>query len=259
MAEPLRVLVTNDDGIESPGIWCLAEGFATIGEVIVVAPKHEQSAQGTAFTTRRDLSLQKVESPLAGVRAFALDGTPSDCVTTGLRRVATGRVSVVASGVNRGANAGRGILASGTLAGALQGHYRGLVSMAVSLHSTGEPRWNTAGLVVRRLAALALAGRLPNEVLLNVNVPDREPDDLAGVMVTRMADAHFQRLVEEHVDGVLRRRLVVDPGEAGEGTDVWAIANGYVSVSPFHHDLTHEGYLAELRERAADLFGAQRA
>src|SRR5581483_3945161 len=109
----LRVLVTNDDGIEAPGLWCQAEAWATVADVLVVAPTQEQSGAGTSFTYRRELTVQEVEPRVAGVRAFSLDGTPSDCVTVGLRRLATGRVGVISAGVNTGANLGRGVLAAG--------------------------------------------------------------------------------------------------------------------------------------------------
>jgi len=255
MAEPLRILVTNDDGIDSPGIWTLAEAWSTVGEVLVVGPLQEQSGAGTSFTYRREMSVQEVEPRVAGVRAFALDGTPSDCVTVGLRQLARGRISVVASGVNDGANLGRGVLASGTLGAALQGHYRGLLSFAISLErGAGEARWDTAGAVIRRLAALALAGRLPTEPLLNVNIPGVPLDQLAGFAFTRMSLGHYQRLVEESDGGSVRRRLIVDPQAAEPGTDVWALTQHLVSITPFHYDLTHAGHLNDLQARTPGLF-----
>ena len=252
----LRVLVTNDDGIEAPGLWCQAEAWATVADVLVVAPAHEQSGAGTSFTYRRELVVKEVEPRVEGVRAYCVDGTPSDCVTSGLRRLATGRVGVVSAGVNTGANLGRGVLASGTLGAALQGHYRGLVSLALSLERGDETAaWETAGAVVRRLATLAAAGQLPAESLLNVNIPSVPLDQLAGYAFTRMATSHYQRLIEE-VDesGVIRRRLVVDPAAADEGTDVWALLQRYVSITPLHHDLTHKAVLPALQSQAEGLF-----
>ncbi|HXH21619.1 MAG TPA: 5'/3'-nucleotidase SurE [Dehalococcoidia bacterium] len=255
--ERLRVLVTNDDGIEAPGLWCQAEAWATVADVLVVAPAHEQSGAGTSFTYRRELEIREVEPRVAGVRAYCVDGTPSDCVTTGLRRLAEGRIGVVSAGVNTGANLGRGVLASGTLGAALQGHYRGLVSLAISLERGDErAAWETAGAVVRRLAMLAAAGRLPAEPLLNVNIPSVPLGELAGFMFTRMATSHYQRLIEEVDDaGRVRRRLVVDPAAADEGTDVWALLQRYVSITPLHHDLTHKAILPELQSQAAKIFG----
>ncbi len=257
MTERLRVLVTNDDGIESQGIWALAEGWASVADVLVVAPLHEQSGAGTSFTYRRDLSIKEVEPPVPGIRAYALDGTPSDCVTIGLRRLATGRIGAVASGVNNGANLGRGILASGTLGAALQGHYRGLISMAGSMErGDGTAGWEPAKYVVRRLAELASEGRLPSEPLLNVNIPGLPVEKLQGFVFTRMALGHYQRLVEERDGDTIKSRLIVDPLAAEPGTDVWAMTQGMVSITPFHHDLTHHGYLGKLQDQADDLFGS---
>jgi 5'-nucleotidase len=255
--ERIRVLVTNDDGIEAPGLWCQAEAWATVADVLVVAPAQEQSGAGTSFTYRRDLTVQEVEPRVEGVRAFSVDGTPSDCVTVGLRRLATGRVGVISAGVNTGANLGRGVLASGTLGAALQGHYRGLVSLAISLERGDESiGWETASAVVRFLAKLAAGGRLPAEPLLNVNIPTVPFAQIRGYRFTRMATSHYQRLVEEVAEnGAVRRRLVVDPAAAEEGTDVWALLNGFVSITPLHHDLTHKGMLPELQARERELFG----
>jgi 5'-nucleotidase len=253
----LCVLVTNDDGIDAPGLWCQAEAWATVADVLVVAPAVEHSGAGTSFTYRRELTVKEVEPRFAGVRAYSIDGTPSDCVSLGLRRLATERVGVVAAGVNSGANLGRGVLASGTLGAALQGHYRGVVSLALSLERGGaDAAWATAGAVVRRLAQLALEGRLPSEPLLNVNIPSVPLAEIRGYRFTRMATSHYQRLVEE-VDesGAVHRRLVIDPAAAEEGTDVWAVLEHYVSITPLHHDLTHKAILPELQAQERDLFG----
>jgi 5'-nucleotidase len=252
----LRVLVTNDDGIEAAGLWCQAEAWATVADVLVVAPSHEQSGAGTSFTYRRELKVEEVEPRVDGVRAYHVDGTPSDCVTVGLRRLAGDRIGVISAGVNTGANLGRGVLASGTLGAALQGHYRGLVSFALSLERGDEDAaWDTAGLVVRKLAALAAAGRLPSDPLLNVNIPSVPADQLEGYRFTRMATSHYQRLIEE-VDesGAVRRRLVVDPAAAEPGTDVWALLHHYVSITPLHHDLTHTTVLPGLQSQEGELF-----
>jgi 5'-nucleotidase len=253
----LRVLVTNDDGIEATGLWCQAEAWASVADVLVVAPSHEQSGAGTSFTYRRELKVEQVEPRVEGVRAYHVDGTPSDCVTVGLRRLASDRIDVISAGVNTGANLGRGVLASGTLGAALQGHYRGLVSFALSLERGDEAAgWETAGVVVRRLAQLAAKGLLPADSLLNVNIPSVPAGDLQGFRFTRMATSHYQRLIEEVDDsGAVRRRLVVDPAAADEGTDVWALLNRFVSITPLHHDLTHSSALPGLRAQERDLFG----
>jgi 5'-nucleotidase len=255
VTEPVRILVTNDDGIEAPGLWCQAEAWSAFGEVLVVAPAHEQSGAGTSFTYRRELQIREVESRVPGIKAYSVDGTPSDCVTVGLRRLRTGRVSVVSAGVNSGANLGRGVLGSGTLGAALQGHYRGLLTFCISMErGDGSIGWETARLVVERLAKLSIAGRLPNEPLLNVNIPAVEFDKIEGWTITRMALAHYQRLVEETNGGVVQRRLIVDPGAAEPGTDVWALQRNMVTITPLSHDLTYSEYVDALQDKVAELF-----
>lgn len=256
MTDTPQILVTNDDGIEAPGLWCQAEAWSKFGQVLVVAPAHEQSGAGTSFTYRRELTVKEVEPRLSGVRAYSVDGTPSDCVTVGLRRLATERINVVSAGVNAGANLGRGVLASGTLGAALQGHYRGLMTFCLSMErGDGSVGWETARLVVERLAKLAVEGELPSEPLLNVNIPAVEFDQIKGWEFTHMALAHYQRLVEEVKDGVVHRRLVVDPGAAETGSDVWALTQNMVTITPLNHDLTHRDVLEPLRQRTKELFG----
>ncbi len=254
--ERLQVLVTNDDGIEAPGLWCQAEAWAGLAQVIVVAPLHEQSGSGTSFTYRRELTVNEVEPRVEGVRAFSVDGTPADCVQVGLRRLTTERIGVISAGVNSGANLGRGVLASGTLGAALQGHYRGLVAIAFSLERADDISWATAKAVVERFGALAAEGKLTTESLLNVNIPGVPFADIKGYRFTRMATSHYQRLVEETDEsGAVRRRLIVDPAAAEDGTDVWALLERYVSITPLHHDLTHKAALPDLQASAAELFG----
>jgi 5'-nucleotidase len=255
VTEPVRILVTNDDGIEAPGLWCQAEAWASVGEVMVVAPEYEQSGAGTSFTYRRELKIKEVEPRVPGVRAYSVDGTPSDCVTVGLRRLATGRVGIVSAGVNAGANLGRGVLASGTLGAALQGHYRGLLSLCISMErGDGQMGWDTAALVVQQLAKLAIAGHLPSEPLLNVNIPGVPFEKIKGWVVTQMARAHYQRLVEETKEGIVQRRLIVDPGAAEAGTDVWALQQNMVTITPLSHDLTYREFLDPLQGKLAELF-----
>ena len=129
----MRILVTNDDGIDSPGIWALAEAMSRVGKTLVVAPEKQQSGVGTAVSLHSDMSITEVPSSIPDVRAYAVGGTPSDCVIMGLRRLAQGHIDLIVSGINLGANVGRDILYSGTVMATLQGFFRGLPSIAISL------------------------------------------------------------------------------------------------------------------------------
>src|SRR4030042_668681 len=150
MGDPLHILVTNDDGIKGPGLWHLAEALNSVGRVLVVAPMKEQSGAGPAVTYRRSLKVQAAHSPLPGVRPFAVDGPPADCVVVGLRQLKEGRIGLIAAGVNPGANLGNDVFLSGTVGAALQGGFRGISTFALSLDLSeealrqgGPPCWQT--------------------------------------------------------------------------------------------------------------------
>jgi len=258
--EPLRILATNDDGIEAPGLWRLAEAMADVGRVLVVAPADNQSGAGTAATYRRDIGVRSVESPLPHSKAYAVDGTPADCVIVGLRHLKEGRIGLIAAGINLGPNMGNEILLSGTVGAALQGGFRGLSSLAVSLQprSDVEPEWATAQAVARSLAD----GSLEDGLFLNVNVPSLPLAELKGLAMTRVASGGYLRLVEQR-DGPraerLSRRLEPDLRHAEEGTDIWAVDRGFVSVSPLRATLTDLPVLKRLQPLASDLFSRLRS
>ncbi len=259
--EPLRVLVTNDDGIDSPGLWRLAEAMAEVGQVLVVAPAQEASGTGTAVTFRHALEVREVESPLPGVRAYAVDGTPADCVVVGLRRLKEGRIGLVASGINVGPNLGNDVLLSGTVGAALQGGFRGITSLALSLDIGGSLQWDTVQDVARLLGRRIADGTLPAGAFLNVNVPALPLAELRGIAVTTVARGGYLRLVETG-DGVresLRREIRPDLTYGHPGTDIWAIANGYVSISPLQASLGSQDHVEELRGSASLLFAELRA
>lgn len=255
-AEPLRVLVTNDDGIDSPGLWRLAESMAEIGRVLVVAPPHEASGAGTAVTFRQELQVKEVDPPVRSVRAYTVDGTPADCVVVGLRRLKEGRIGLVASGINLGPNLGNDVLLSGTVGAALQGGFRGITSLALSLDIGDGLQWDTVQAVARLLGRRIADGTLPAGAFLNVNVPALPLAELRGIAVTTVARGGYLRLIETG-DGLrerLRREIRPDLTYGQPGTDIWAIANGYVSISPLQASLGSQDHMAELKRTAKELF-----
>ncbi len=237
------ILVTNDDGIEADGLWHLAEALLEFGDVMVAAPAFQQSGMGTAFTLHRDLQSERAHSRIEGVDAFQISGTPADAVTIGLRQHAKPRrVHMIVSGVNPGANMGRDAIHSGTIGAAMQGHHRGLPSLAVSLASIEEEFLKDAAIVGARVAKTLWASGKPS--FLNVNVPAKPLAELTDLQVTRMAQASVERLVEEKdASGMIHRRLEYrDDYRVREGTDAWAIRNGIISVTPIDTDMTaHHG------------------
>jgi len=271
VSEPRHILVTNDDGIEAPGLWKLAEAMAEIGRVLVVAPAAEASGSGTMVTLRRDLQVQQVPERIPGVKAYMVDGTPADCVLIGLRRLKEGWISVVAAGINPGANLAADLFLSGTCGAALMGAFRRLTSVAVSLAleaapdgARGEPHWETAKAVARSLALGIADGSVPEGAFLNVNVPSLALADVQGVAITRPAPGGYMHLEEQGEaapDGAsgferLQRQIRPDLRHAHAGTDIRAVVDGYVSISPLDITMAHDEHIERLEAGAGQLFGS---
>jgi len=256
-----HVLVTNDDGIDSPGLWALARAVKPLARyVYVVAPSVNQSAVGAGITLRRELHWERLaDPPVEGVEAWHVDGTPGDCVLIGLRQIVRHWIDTIISGINQGANVGNDVLASGTVGGAFQGHFRTLTSMAFSqaLEEGREPDWSVAERVAGQVLSAAAAGGLPESMFLNVNVPSLPYEQLAGLLVTRMGRYGYVRLREVRGNAAVLERdfeLHTHP-DTPPGTDIWALAHGYVSVSPLQSNLTDHRLIDQLSERLNASFG----
>jgi 5'-nucleotidase len=236
----MRILITNDDGIYSPGIAALAEAAASFGEVGVVAPDVERSSAGHSITATRPLGYKR--TPLKDVDAFRVDGTPADCVALGAYH--WDKVDVVLSGINLGSNLGNSIWHSGTLAAAKQAALLGMRGIALSTPATDtEPDFETLKpWVIKVLELLLPAAELP---LVNVNLPSLTP---RGVLWTRQSVRHYDGKVVPGKDPMGRTNYwftVVPLESAEEGTDRWAIEQGYVAMTPLRLDLTDEAQLAK--------------
>jgi 5'-nucleotidase len=231
MQQPL-ILVTNDDGIHAAGIKALAAALAALGEVHVVAPDREVSACAQSLTLKHPLRADKIQE-----QVHAVDGTPADCVNLALVKLLPRRPDLVVSGINRGANLGEDVFYSGTIGGAREGTFFGVPSIAVSLASRAEADFAPAAEFSTRLAGLVLAQGLPERTLLNVNVPPGTP---AGVMITVQGVDPRRRTyywIEEGSD-----RWLTD-----ETSDIHAIRQGYISITPLHTDTTHHAAVSSLR------------
>jgi 5'-nucleotidase len=239
----MRILIANDDGIYSPGLYALAEAASHFGDVRIVAPDVEQSSMGHAITSSRPVTYRR--TPLQPFEAYRVNGTPADCVALGSYHWE--RVDVVLSGINLGTNLGNAIWHSGTLAAAKQAALLGLRGIAISTPSTqSEPDF--AALVPHVVDILELL--LPESTLplINVNIPEKP----RGLLWTRQSVRHYDGKVVPSQDPMGRSIFwfTVTPVEATEeGTDRWAVENGYISVTPLRLDLTHEEELAAARAR----------
>jgi 5'-nucleotidase len=234
----MRILVTNDDGIYSPGLAALAEAAASFGDVRVVAPDVEQSSMGHAITSSRPLTYRRAN--LGDFEAYRVNGTPADCVALGAHKWE--RVDLVLSGINLGSNLGNSVWHSGTLAAAKQAALLGIRGIALSTPAGKiEPDFDKLRPYVQKvLEQLLPMSSLP---LLNVNFP-REP---RGVCWTRQAVRHYDGKVVPAEDPMGRKHYwftITAIEETEDGTDRWAVKQGLVSITPLRLDLTDEDRLA---------------
>ncbi|HLS86783.1 MAG TPA: 5'/3'-nucleotidase SurE [Burkholderiales bacterium] len=243
----MRILVTNDDGIYSPGIAALAKVAARLGDVRVVAPGVEMSSASAAITASRPLSYKRTDVPgLADIECYRVNGTPGDCVMLGT--TLWEKTDLVLSGINLGTNLGNAMWHSGTLAGAKQAALLGLRGIALSApaNDNEEPRFDILGPWVETVLERLL--EVPDLPLVNVNFPSKPP---RGTHWTRQSLRHYDGRVVPGQDPMGRTHywFTVVPVEATEeGTDRWAIEQGYVSMTPLRLDLTDHDGLAKARQ-----------
>jgi len=240
------LLVTNDDGVHAAGLAALAHALEDLGEVHVLAPEREQSACGHALTLHRPLRVEPVRE-----RWSAVNGTPSDCVNLGVLGFLPERPVLIASGINHGTNLGDDVTYSGTVSAAMEGLLLGVPSIAVSLVPGGD--FDEAGRAARLVAARVLVEGLPPKTLLNVNVPA----DPKGIRMTRLGHRVYSGKIVEQIDPRGRTHYWIGGGEPAwellEGSDMKAVNEGFVSVTPVHLDLTSQRALGEMRDWSAAL------
>lgn len=238
----MRILVTNDDGIYSPGIAALAKAAAKFGEVTVMAPDVEQSSMGHAVTHLRPLSFKKSPVPFDGVEAFRVNGTPADCVALGTHLYP--KIDVVLSGINMGPNLGNSVWHSGTLSAARQGVLLGVKGIALST-PVGKEGPDFDGLEPYVHDVLEMLLEKPGLHLYNVNFPPSPKDIIWTNLSVRLYDGKIMPAMDPM--GRKHYWFTVVPLEpAEEGTDRWAIENGLVSITPLTLDLTN---IEELKQR----------
>ncbi|MGD2176681.1 MAG: 5'/3'-nucleotidase SurE [Anaerolineae bacterium] len=242
MASPRpRILVTNDDGIRAPGLLALKAACAEIGDVAVLAPDHNWSASGHVKTMHKPLRVR--ELTLAdGTPALSTTGAPSDAVALAFLGVVEDPIDLVVSGVNRGPNLGHDVTYSGTVTAAMEATISGVPAIAVSLNSQECDHYDTAARFAASLAREVLDRGLPEGVLLNVNVPPLPAEELTAVAVTRMGLRIYRDELIRRLDPRGRPYYWIGgPAPIGveeEGTDIWAVANRCISVTPIQLDLT---------------------
>ncbi|ACZ18985.1 5'/3'-nucleotidase SurE [Thermanaerovibrio acidaminovorans] len=257
----MKVLMSNDDGILAPGIQIMAKVLADRGiPCAVVAPDRERSSIGHAITLNRPLRVWHLEPGVFPpmMPAYACDGTPSDCVVIGVEELAKD-VTMVISGINRGPNLGDDLTYSGTVSAAMEGLILGYDAIAVSLACKGtDPaaHYSTAAAVVVAFLDWFKQNHRQKGVLYNINVPNVPIRSLKGILPTKKGTRLYRDKVTKFRDPQGRECYWmggVPEDRLEEGTDVWAVSNGYASVTPIHMDMTHYDTLKEMSSGGLDL------
>ncbi len=244
--EKKLILVTNDDGITAPGIKALITEMQLLGEVVVVAPDSPQSGQGHAITLTKPIHLKKVDI-FNGIEAYECSGTPADCVKLAKNVLLKNRkIDLCVSGINHGSNASINIIYSGTMSAAMEASLEGIPSVGFSLLNLSfGADFTAAGHYARRISHEILRNGLKDCHLLNVNIPSGPLSDIKGIKVCRQADGNWIEKFQEGKDPRGQKYYWLT-GEFvhkthDESTDLYALAENYVSVVPSMHDLTkHE-------------------
>jgi 5'-nucleotidase len=247
----LKILVTNDDGIDSQGISELASALQEIGDVTIIAPRTEQSAVGHAITMKIPLRVTEYFKN-GDFYGYAVDGTPADCVKIGIRNILKDPPDLVVSGINHGSNTAINIIYSGTVSAAREAAIMDIPAMAVSVTSHNPQHFEYARETVKRLAQIVAEEGLAKGTLLNINVPDLPADEIKGILITTQGKSKWDDIYEERKDpyGKSYYWLTGTLTETDKklGTDQFAIKNNYVSVSPIHFDLTDYDTFEKIKE-----------
>lgn len=252
----MKILVTNDDGIHAQGIHALIKELSNIAELYLVAPDRERSGTGHSITVFDPIRVIKTNLP--GVKqGWIAGGTPVDCVKIAIARLIEDKIDLVVSGINHGPNLGTDVLYSGTVSAAAEGVIMGCPAIAVSLNSyKDEHDFTFAAKFTRRMAEILLQQGIDKTTLVNINVPDLPEQDIKGMRVTQLGVRNYDNLFEERKDprgntyywlggGVLNEEQHVE-------SDVHAVQQGYISVTPINLDLTDYKLIKEYRNLSVD-------
>lgn len=233
-------LLTNDDGVDSPGLGYLAEALAELGKVYVVAPERERSADGHSITMHKPLRVKFKGRPSQSLEIWESSGSPADCVVIGIFDILPSKPDLIISGINLGSNLGEDVTYSGTVSGALEGFLCDVPSVAFSLATFEAPLWDTAVCVSKLIVQTMLD--FPEPFILNVNIPNLPLRQLKGILFTKLGRRRYIDRLNKRVDPFGRPYYWIGgyPEDVApqEGTDIWAIKEGFVSISPIKLDLT---------------------
>lgn len=244
MSKPL-ILVTNDDGITAPGLRALVRFMKDLGDVIVVAPDSPQSGMGHAITLDSTLYSKKMKIDLenGAKEEYSCSGTPADCVKLALQELLPRKPDICVSGINHGSNSSINVIYSGTMSAAIEAGIEGVPAIGFSLCDySWEADFDQAGEHIKKIVSEAIANKMPQGVVLNVNIPKLSNSEIKGIKISRQARANWKEKFDKRTNPMGKDYYWLT-GEfelldKGEDTDEWALANGYISLVPTQFDLT---------------------
>lgn len=247
----MRILLSNDDGYQAPGLAILASALRDVADITVVAPDRDRSGASNSLTLDVPIRARVMENGF-----ICVNGTPTDCVHLAITGLLDHEPDMVVAGINAGANLGDDVLYSGTVAAATEGRFLGLPTMAVSAASHNPRHLDAAARVARELVQRLRVRPLSADTIINVNVPDLPYDELRGFRATRLGHRHKAEPVTRMIDPRGHAVYWVGPAgpeqDAGPGTDFDAVRNGFVSVTPLQVDLTRHSALRQIADWLGD-------
>jgi 5'-nucleotidase len=248
----MNILITNDDGIDSPGILALAQAMKEIGNITVIAPDRQQSAVGHALTVSAPLRAVPFQRN-GGLFGFAVNGTPADCVKLGVSTLLDIKPDLVVSGINHGANTSVNVMYSGTVSAATEAMMIGIPALAVSLTSFAlEADMTAAADYAGKVASKMLSWGLNTDTILNMNVPAIPSEEVKGMRITRLSNSYWDDSYDSRKDPMGREYHWIvgtyrTPESEDIDTDDGAVRNGWISLTPIHYDLTHRKEVERLK------------
>ncbi|MFO1519260.1 MAG: 5'/3'-nucleotidase SurE [bacterium] len=242
----MLILVSNDDGIYSKGIKILAQALKKVADVVVVAPDREKSAASHSLTLHRPLRVTKM-SP----KVYAVDGTPTDCITLGIYEILKRKPDLILSGINKGGNLGDDVHYSGTVSAALEGAIAGVPSIAMSLVARDRFIFTPAANFAVKLAKRVHAKGLPKGMILNVNVPNLPENQIRGYLWTKLGKRNYGDIIVEKMDPRGKAYYWIGGDETGfediKGSDCNAVLESKISITPLQVDVTSHAYLKKFK------------
>lgn len=251
------ILVTNDDGIHSPGLIALFKVMKEVGDTYIVAPDRERSAVGHSLTLHRPLKAEKMRD-----HVYSINGTPTDAVVVGVNKILPQKPDIVVSGINRGGNLGDDITYSGTVSAAIEGTILNIPSFAISIHGDKNFHFDSAAFFAVTIVQYIMEKPMPYDTFLNVNVPNLPKGLVKGIKLTRQGKRIYDNSIQEVFSPRGEKYYWIGGGvpywEHSEDTDIHAVEEGYVSVTPIHLDLTNYTALDFLKKQLPILNGIAR-